>query len=328
MKKVLVLGGTNFIGRNLLEKLNQQSELDICMFNRGETNPNLFKNIRQIKGDRLTNGVKQIFDEKWDFVVDLSCYFPAALQPILKGLNSSLSKYIFVSTCSVYDNESNQSIGRDETAKSLDCNADQKADTSTSSYGNRKAECERILIESGLEHCIFRPALVYGQYDNTDRLYYWLYQIKTERTLLFPGDGKGIFSMTYVMDLVEAITKAITKPEVKGIYNIVTKPKASLAEICETSSEILGKPMTIASCDVEFLHANKVAEWTDLPLWLDMDYFTYANKKSKNEMLMEYSSFDNSLQKTIEYYESLNWPEPKYGMDDQWKEELLSGEFN
>ena len=142
-----------------------------------------------------------------------------------------LDKYIFISTCSVYDNETDQSILKDEQSNILTCNPSQKTNKLPATYGNRKSECERIIIKSRIPYVILRPALVYGKYDPTDRLYFWLYQVKKKDTLLIPENGNRYFSTTYVLDLVEAITQSVILNGVLGVFNVVTKPKSSIKDL-------------------------------------------------------------------------------------------------
>ncbi|MGB1037811.1 MAG: NAD-dependent epimerase/dehydratase family protein [Bacteroidia bacterium] len=201
MDKVLILGGTNFIGRNLVEALLAIDCYDLTLFNRGVTNPELFPNIKKIIGNRNTSDLDLVLQNNWDYIIDLSCYFPDALSYIGQ-INTTLKRYIFISTCSVYDNEENKSVLRNESSPILSCNESQRIDTSVTTYGNRKAECERIVQKSGLTFTIFRPALVYGRYDTSDRFYYWLYNIQKENSLLIPNGGVNLFSVTYVDDLV------------------------------------------------------------------------------------------------------------------------------
>jgi len=76
MEKLLLIGGTNFIGRNLLNDLIDLNKFEITIFNRGKTNPDLFKNIKRIKGDRETGDIKLLKNKKFDYIVDMSCYYP------------------------------------------------------------------------------------------------------------------------------------------------------------------------------------------------------------------------------------------------------------
>lgn len=209
MKKILILGGTQFVGRNLIEQLIKIDSYDITIFNRQQTQGKLFPQINKIKGDRDTDDIKQITKEKWDFIIDVSCYYPHWIENTIKYANS-VSKYIFISTISVYDIHINDYSIKDENSQILSCNHKQRTDHSLQSYGNRKAECERILKKSGLNYLILRPALIYGKYDHTDRLYYWLYQTKTKKKVLLPENGATQLSLTYVKDLVNTILDALS----------------------------------------------------------------------------------------------------------------------
>ena len=58
MNKILVLGGTNFIGRNLVDTLIHRPDLDITLLNRGKTNSGLYLNIRTIYGRRNAHNTR------------------------------------------------------------------------------------------------------------------------------------------------------------------------------------------------------------------------------------------------------------------------------
>ncbi len=323
-KKILVLGGTQFIGRNLVERFFFQKEYAITLFNRQKTGIDLFENIAKIKGDRETEDIIKIKNQHWDYVIDLSCYYPDSLEKVLQNINPDVSKYIFISTCSVYDNEQHQLPMRDENAPTLSCSAKQYSDRTVASYGNRKAACERILMDSGINHVIFRPALVYGPYDHTDRLYYWLYQVKKGGILLLPDKGQRIFSLTYVEDLVEVIIQALKKNLHNNIYNIISYPRSSIRMIVEEAASILKIDFQEVNASPSFLNFHEVTQWTDMPLWLDCDYFTYENDRVKKDFNFSARPFKESLNKTIHFYNKSNWPNPKFGMSESTKLGLIS----
>lgn len=282
MKKILILGGTQFIGRNLVERLQETTEYDITLFNRQQTQADLFPDINKIKGDREANDISQIANVRWDYVIDLSCYYPDSLTNVLQCLNGNVGKYIFISTCSVYGNESNQTVLRDERAEVLSCNANQRTDRTVNTYGNRKAECEGIIQNSGINHIILRPSLVYGKYDHTDRFYYWLHQVKNSDTLLLPDNGERTFSLTYVDDLVNTIIQALRTPAIHNVYNVITVPQGSIRQIVDCTKELFRKDFEAVNATADFLRQNDISQWTDMPLWIDGDHFTYDNQKLRD----------------------------------------------
>jgi len=317
MKNILILGGTQFIGRYLVEKLIELDEYELTLFNRLRTKPELFPNLTRIKGDRETNDINQLTTEYWDVIIDLSCYYPESLANILSALDGKFNQYILVSTCSVYDNENNREVLKTEKATVKSCTSEQRVDRTDHSYGNRKAECERILLTSGVNSVIIRPSLVYGPYDHTDRFYYWLYQVKHSHKLLLPDNGQRCFSLTYVGDLVETILQSLKQPPQQKIYNVTTIPQASIAQIVECAQELLDKNQVFINASPSFLHQHKISQWGDMPLWIDGDYFTYSNQELIDDLKIELSSISSSIVATINYYKSIDWPSPAYGMTEK-----------
>ncbi|NVK05452.1 MAG: NAD-dependent epimerase/dehydratase family protein [Flavobacteriia bacterium] len=323
MKAVLVFGGTNFIGRVLVERLLQEQDIEVTLFNRGKTNPHLFPGVRKIYGDRDKAVPDGIADQHWDFIIDLSCYFPQSLSNILSQIQLLPSRYIFISTCSVYDNDQLQCTLRSEDAPILDCTESQAGDQSPSSYGQRKAECERILKNSGIPFCILRPALVYGRYDPTDRLYYWLHQVQNEEALLLPDHGEKVFSATYVGDLVNVILLSLKQETESQVFNVTTVPTLSISQLVTTAAKILRKSTKSLNISSTLLKSEGIAEWKDIPLWLNSDFFTYDNSKVKSHLGFSPTAFSESIQETISYYEENEWPPPNYGITKERKEDLL-----
>ena len=99
MERILILGGTNFIGRYLVEKLIEMNTYDLTLLNRGQTNSDLFPKLKTIISDRNHEDIKKAINGNWDYVIDVSCYHPNDLKNTLACLNDNLERYIFISTC-------------------------------------------------------------------------------------------------------------------------------------------------------------------------------------------------------------------------------------
>ena len=326
MNRILILGGTNFIGRHLIEKLSENKKYDLTIFNRGITNPGLFPDIKKIIGDRNSDDVKLIHQVDWDYIIDLSCYYPQSLINILSELSLNLKKYILISTCSVYQDD--KVILSNESALIKKCNQDQFKDQSTNSYGNRKAECERILQSSKFNFTVLRPDLVYGKYDNTDRFYYWLHQAKTYNKILVPNNGRQLFSLTYVIDLVCTIEKTLIKKLDRDIYNITTTTETSIRQILDCALETMTNKPQLVNASSLYLKSNKINEWTDIPLWIDSDYSTFDNKKILDNYNLKFTNFKTSVIETVQHYTFLEWPTPNYGIDRENQLNLIENIVN
>ncbi len=326
MKRILVLGGTSFIGRHFTQALLSSREYRITLFNRGQTNPGLFTDVHYIQGDRSKpQDLKQLSTKKWDYVVDFSTYFPEQLKLTLDNIHiQNTGLYIFISTCSVYQADSPNLILRNEEAalKSTQ-NVDLHKDV-TETYGERKVACERILRKSGLPALIFRPALVYGSYDPTDRLYYWLYHIKQGGLLMIPDQGQRFFSVTYVHDLVATLMHSLEKKPGQNLYNVVSTPMLNIRKIIDAVSPILNRHSMILNAPPAFLHMEGVKQWTDMPLWIDGDHCTFNANRWQQDFKITPTNFEKGLLETLGYYTEIGWPVPKSGMSPKRRENLLN----
>ncbi len=326
MKKILILGGTGFVGRILTENLISEG-MSPVLFNRGKRNPDIFPELRKITGDRLTGDIKKIGDESWDIVIDFSCMFPDNLDEITEMLKGKAGRYIFISTASVYpmDNPLIWSSPVKEDAVTLQCTPEERKNPDVmTTYGQKKAECERVLLgKDWLDSVIFRPGLIYGRYDYTDRFYYWLYRAKKNDRILIPDEGREKFTCTYSEDFAKLIRKAIDINSHNRIYNAVTHLPVSLKDYADTSCRLLGRKPEIISGDTAFLEENKVQPWSDLPAWVGEMDMALDNSKARKDLGIKFESFEKSLVGCIKYYDSLGWKEPAAGLSTAREAELI-----
>jgi 2'-hydroxyisoflavone reductase len=324
--RILILGGTGFAGRILTEKLTQ-TDNEITLFNRGKTNPSIFPEVKHITGDRNTGDIKKIAGNNWDVIVDFSGMYPGNIDEITELLKGKTGRYIFISSGSAYplEDPSKLKIPVNEDADTLPCTEEQaKEKDIMAAYGNKKAECERILLgKDWLDAIIFRPALIYGRYDPTDRFYYWLYRVKTQDEILIPGKGSFKFTHTFSEDYADILFKAIGIKNHRKVYNAVTHDPVSLKEFLDISSREAGREPKYVSASADFLHENEVYEWAGLPLWLTGFDMIFDSTRLKNDFTPDLTGFEGSVKKTMSYYDSLGWKEGKYGLRIEKEKELI-----
>ncbi|MBT3322138.1 MAG: NAD-dependent epimerase/dehydratase family protein [Anaerolineae bacterium] len=95
---ILIIGGTRFVGRHLVEAAIARGH-QITLFNRGESNPDIFPQVESIQGDREKD-LDKLSGRKWDAVIDTCGYFPRIVDLSVQALKDSVAQYIFISTVS------------------------------------------------------------------------------------------------------------------------------------------------------------------------------------------------------------------------------------
>ena len=101
--KVLILGGTQFIGRHLAETLVSFGHA-VSILNRGKTPDELPAQVERLRGDRDHGaaGLASLTGRVWDVCVDVSGYTPRQVRPSAEHLRQRVGRYVFVSAVSVY----------------------------------------------------------------------------------------------------------------------------------------------------------------------------------------------------------------------------------
>src|SRR3712207_3818551 len=98
--KVLVLGGTRFLGRHVVESALARGH-EVTLFNRGRLDPDSFPEVEKLRGDR-EGGLDALRGRAWDAVVDTSGYLPRVVRDSARLLADAAAHYTFVSSISVY----------------------------------------------------------------------------------------------------------------------------------------------------------------------------------------------------------------------------------
>ena len=322
--KILILGGTEFVGRQLVERLIKNHSYEVFLFNRGKTNPGLFPKTNRIVGDRETDDIKKIRQYDWDYVVDFSAFYPRVLKATLDNLTKKVKKYIFISSISAYsyiDYDSTFEIK--ENYKTVTCSKAEQVDTSKGTYGKRKAECERLLSNTNwLDSVILRPSIIYGRFDPKDRLYYWIYKVKNRKPFVLPESGIHKLSLSYSEDFVSIILKCMKNLSLNGIYNASTHSPLELSSIIHIIAEILQVQHNAYRIPQEWLIKEHVKSQKDIPLWFGGNLM-YSNSKIKKDTKINFTPFKESIRNAINFYEQMRWPSPKIGLNEIEEGDLI-----
>ena len=191
--KILIIGGTRFLGRHLVNSARARGH-EVTLFNRGQTNPDLFGQVDKIHGDREKD-LNQLTNN-WDAVIDTCGYFPRIVKMSAKALKDSVESYVFISSISVY--ESLQKIGINESDPVGKIEDETIEEITETSYGPLKVLCEKTVQDIfGISSLIIRPGLIVGPHDPTDRFTYWPVRVARGGDILAPDRPEAL---TQVID--------------------------------------------------------------------------------------------------------------------------------
>lgn len=266
--KVLILGGTQFLGRHFVEiALNQGYQ--ITLFNRGQTNNSLYPDVEKLVGDRVKGDLAALKGRKWDVVIDTAGYFsnlPHLVQATAELLKDSVSTYVFISTISVYPEF--QANG-DETLPLYPINQELPQEMNAQAYGTLKAMAESVVQEVyGERGLIIRPGLIVGPYDNTGRFSYWIRRISEGGEVLAPESPDLPVQYIDARDLVQWIYRLILTQKA-GVYNAVGPDYSlNLGQFLATCQQVTGSNATFTWIPGQILESQGIQHWQELPLWL------------------------------------------------------------
>jgi 2'-hydroxyisoflavone reductase len=260
--KVLVLGGTAFLGRAVVESALGRSH-EVTLFNRGRTNSDLFPEAERLHGDRA---VDPIPDGRWDVVVDTSGYLPGIVRKSAEALRDSVDRYLFVSSISVYADLRTGPAEDSPRAELGDLPSDEML-PDYENYGPLKALSEDVVTEVfGERAVIVRPGLIVGPHDPTGRFTYWPHRVARGGEFVVPGPPEATVQIVDVRDLGDWIVDLGERRE-PGTFNATHPglPWSELVQSCRRVGGAGGDPIWI---DSGFLAEQGVGEWMELPLWI------------------------------------------------------------
>jgi 2'-hydroxyisoflavone reductase len=261
--KLLVLGGTAFLGPELVEAARARGHV-VTLFNRGKTRPHLFPDLEKLRGDR-DGQLEALRGRSWDVVIDTSGYVPRIVRLSAELLAPSVERYLFVSSISAYADDVKAPV--DEASRTAVL-ADPASEEVRRDYGALKAACERA-AEAALpgRAMTVRPGLIVGPGDPTDRFTYWPVRLARGGEVLAPGDGTDPMQWIDVRDLAAWMILA-AEARLAGTYNAVgPATRATARDLVEGCRAAVGSEARLTWVDAPFLEKQGVAAWSDLPVW-------------------------------------------------------------
>lgn len=287
MKNILVMGGNQFLGKALCEKLIE-SNYNVFVLNRG-SRENL-KGVTHLKADRNNKvELKEILKSlNIDIVVDISAYKPYQIEILLDAMENNFKQYILISSASIYNDIKKFPIKETEKVGENPVWGD---------YAKDKFLCEEVVKNTGnICYTIFRPFYIYGISNNLDRENYMFSRIENEIEIYIPSKNNKI-QFIYIEDMVNAIIYSFNNPKFYNeIFNAGGEEVVSFKKFAEICSKVIGKPLNHSFIDLEKnnLKARDFFPFRDIDFYGDITKLKNTGFKN-NFTLLE------GLKKTYKY---------------------------
>jgi 2'-hydroxyisoflavone reductase len=276
VSSLLVLGGTRFLGRALVDAALAR-DLEVTLFNRGRTNPELFPEVEKLRGDRERD-LSALAGREWDAAVDVATFLPRAVRLSVDALHERVDRYAFVSSISAYADLSKPPSEDAPLAELEDPESERIED-----YGPLKAECERIVREVfGERSLVVRPGLIVGPHDPTDRFTYWPRRVAEGGEVLAPAPPDAPVQFIDVRDLAEWIVRAV-ESSLSGVFNATGEP-ITFEELLDECRRVSGKAEVVWVPPERLLEAG-IGEWMELPLWIVSPEFAAMQRTNVSKAL-------------------------------------------
>jgi len=269
--KLLILGGTRFLGRHLVTAALARGH-EVTVFNRG----NYPGEVETLKGDRHTE-LHKLQGRRWDAVVDTSGHLPRAVKAAAEVLSNEVERYVFISSQNAYRDVSVPGIEETYPLRALTGEQLERANSIDTSgqpsygelYGGLKALCEQAAEEVMPNRVlIIRPGLIVGPHDYTDRFTYWPVRVARGGEVLAPGHPDRYIQFIDVRDLAEWTISMIERTTT-GAYNAHGLPNSlTMQQLLDECKSVTGSDAQFTWVSEDFLLKENVAAWSELPLWL------------------------------------------------------------
>jgi 2'-hydroxyisoflavone reductase len=257
--RLLVIGGTRFVGRYLVEAALAAGH-DVTLVHRSATT--LFPSARHVLADRdgdlsvLAGGV-------WDATVDVCAYLPAQVRSLAAALGDRGGHHVLVSSVSVYADLPGP--GGEEDSALLPVAGDDVDEVTDTTYGPLKVACEHAAVAAyGDRLAVVRPTYVVGPNDPTGRYPWWVRRMARGGRVLAPGAPDDPAQVVDVRDLADFQLRLATD-QIAGVFNAV-RPTLPWSELLGATAGVAPADTSLTWVDAGWLTKQGVTG-ADLPLW-------------------------------------------------------------
>jgi 2'-hydroxyisoflavone reductase len=322
MSRALVIGGTLFIGRALVEQLLERGD-EVTIMHRGSDTP-FGDRVSEIRCDRndIAGVEAALKDETFDLVFDNVYDWERGttgkqVSAAALAASPGLHRYVFMSSVAVY------SAGLD-----FDESGPLTTDADPNDYNRHKANSERALFElhreQGIPVTTLRPAFVYGPWNPFPRESFFWDRLLADRPIIIPEDGSTPMQWVLSDDVARAAILAAGKDVAIGnAYNIAPDEPITQIEYVEALGRAAGKRPKLVQVPrrrIQEAGGQLIAPPLYFGAYLDLPPITVKGERARSELGLALTPLEEGLRDTLRWYES----QPRSAQDFSWEDQLLA----
>ncbi len=324
---ILILGGTGFTGPEQVEYAIARGHR-VTLFNRNKTRPGMFKGrvAEELIGD-LNGDTTSLKGKTFDVVIDNPTTFPAWVRNAAQQLKGNTKHYMFISTTSVYRDQSQ--IGIDESSPTTPMPNDLDPYTLDPSHSGKYYGALKTRAEQEVEthypgiNTIIRPCLIVGPLDRTDRFTYWPARIDKGGEVLAPDKPDDPCQFIDSRDLAEWMIR-MAEMRAFGLYNAVGPQfPMTIAEMLYGVKAVTTAGAHFTWVPWEFLQQQEVRPWRHMTVWQPPYGATAGYQRRKAEKAIAKGLTFRSVAVTAK--DTLDWHKSR---PPQEQDATLRGEIN
>ncbi|MFB7177880.1 NAD-dependent epimerase/dehydratase family protein [Streptomyces sp. NPDC056257] len=259
--KLLMLGGTEFVGRAVTEDALDRG-WEVTVFHRGHHAPP--PGATALHGDRTApGGLDALAAGEWDLVVDTWGDAPTAVRDSARLLSGRARRYAYISSRSVYAYPAPAGQGEDGPL------VEGSPDSAATAYAEDKRGGELAVLDAfGDRALLVRAGLVLGPYENVGRLPWWLNRAARGGPVLAPGPRELPLQYIDVRDLARWTLDA-AEAGLGGPYNLVSPVgHATMGALLDACAAVTGGRAELRWTEPDLIVEAGVEPWTELPVWV------------------------------------------------------------
>ena len=321
--KILVIGGTRFLGYHLVRRLLQDGQ-EVTLFNRGLTPDDFGSSVERLRGDRQDRAGFQLKlrSRSFDAVVDLISYTGEDSRSAVDTLRGRAGHYVHISSAAVYITVKDYPNPIHEEDFDRELRPKPCQNDGMWLYGFHKRQCEAVLAEAHGQHgfpaTALRLPIVQGEKDYSLRAYSYFLRAGDGQPMILPDGGLCAFTHVYQGDVVRAIVENLGRPASFGrAYNLAQKEVVTLREFVLKAARILGVNPELVDIPRQVLDGSGLG--VGFSPFSSRRPFILSTERAERELGFKPTPFKDWLERVVRWFkeEYRGGPPENYGRREE-----------